>query len=132
MPPPPARKLTPSEVRQTVGEVKAENGGSFPTNRLFRRFLERRLEWEAHEEEAITRNIPLAEVEESRRRTKRRSEAVLRDVSWRKQVPALLRGRANSALSLATSSRFLNKTRTFAPMVCLRAALALKLGHLVK
>jgi hypothetical protein len=46
-------------------------------------------------------------------------EAVLRDLSWRKQVPALLRSRANSALALAVSSRFPNKTRTFPPMECL-------------
>ncbi len=46
-------------------------------------------------------------------------EAVLRDVSWRKQVPALLRSRANSAFSLVNSSRFLKKTQTFAPMACL-------------
>ncbi len=45
------------------------------------------------------------------------AEAVLRDISWRKQVLALLRSRANSALSLANSSGFLTKTRTFAATV---------------
>jgi hypothetical protein len=47
------------------------------------------------------------------------TEAVLRDISWRKEVPALLRSRANSARSLANSSGFLTKTRTFAPTTCL-------------
>ncbi len=46
-------------------------------------------------------------------------DAVLRDIPWRKQVPALLRGRTNSALSLATSFGFLTKTRTFASSACL-------------
>ncbi len=47
------------------------------------------------------------------------AEAVLRDVPWRKQVPALLRSLANSALSLANSSGFLTKTQTIAPTACL-------------
>ncbi len=54
-----------------------------------------------------------------RRCAARTPEAVLRGVSWRKQVSALLRSRANSALSLANSSGFLTKTRTFAPTACL-------------
>jgi hypothetical protein len=52
----------------------------------------------------ITRSIP---------------EALLRDVLWRKQVLALLRSRANSALSLAASSRFPNKIELFHPIECL-------------
>ena len=59
-------------MRHSVGRLKAEHGDSFPTQRLFRRFLERRLESESYEEEALTRNISLADVEESRRKTKRR------------------------------------------------------------
>jgi hypothetical protein len=59
-------------VRLAVGHLKADHGESFPTRRLFRRFLERRLESESFEEEALSKNIPLAEVEENRRKTKRR------------------------------------------------------------
>jgi hypothetical protein len=68
-----ARKLTPAEVRQCFLQLAGEHGDSFPTRRLFRRFLERRLESESQEAEALARNIPLAELEEeNRRNTKRR------------------------------------------------------------
>jgi hypothetical protein len=68
-----ARKLTSAEVRQCFLQLAGEHGDSFPTRRLFRRFLERRLESESQEAEAFARNIPLAELEEeNRRNTKRR------------------------------------------------------------
>jgi hypothetical protein len=65
------------------------------------------------------------------------SESVLRDVSRRKQVPALLRNRGHSALSLAISSRFLKQNPNYCAqwhvseyVLCLSEQLGLLLSTL--